>query len=299
MKRSREEQGDAASFNQCLVPLEVLGRGAYGVVQKAMWASKDLVVAVKSCALVQRRMFQTERRVLERLQGDPFVVQLHGSFTSIKGHQLVLEYCPGGDLFTVLTDQPLLSRHAFFYTVELVHVLHSLHERHMVYGDLKLENVGIDKSGHIKLFDFGISSLGVSEVDSGIIEARGSELYMAPELFSSRTHGTAVDVWALGCVMLELYTVQQPTQTHPNAPLDGLVGVEPGDLDSDLRDLLQCMFHTDPVQRYTMKQVRTHKLFDAVCWKAVAGKQWDAPPFVPAKPATNPDLAERQPLPLY
>lgn len=296
MKRVREE---ACEEGLTLVPLDVLGQGAYGVVQKAVWLQKQLTVAVKTCALHQRRMFQAERRALERLQGDPFIVQLHTSFTTIKGHQLVLEYCQGGDLFTVLTDNPSLSLHAFFYIVELVHVLHSLHERHVVYGDLKLENVGIDESGHIKLFDFGISTLGVSEPDAGVCEARGSELYMAPELFTRSAHGTAVDVWALGCVMLELCTLQQPTQTHPCAPLEGLVGMEPDALDPELRDLVQCMFHTDPVQRYTMKQVRAHKLFDGVCWKAVAAKQWDSPPFVPCKPVVNPDVSGREPVPLH
>jgi serine/threonine protein kinase len=278
MKRPLEESTDAT-----LVPTAVLGKGGFGCVQKAYWVEKNMTVAVKTCSSRARSAYTAEVRALEKLKDNPFIVELHTTFSNNRGFHLVLELCKGGDLYTVLTQNRSLNEHAFFYVVELVHVLSLLHEGHVVYGDMKLENVGVDASGHIKLFDFGVTSLDITEVDRGITDVRGTELYMAPEMHWRARGGTAVDVWALACIIVELYTL---TPISPHSPLASVA--EDETLDPVVKDLLTSMFHSDPRERFTMKQVKEHKLFHSVCWKAVAERTWQKPPFVPHDQVVDP-----------
>lgn len=76
---------------------------------------------------------------------------------------LVLEYCSGGELFSLLDKQGRLPESAArFYAAQLVLGLEYLHSQHIIYRDLKPENVMIDAEGYVKLTDFGLSKMNMS-----------------------------------------------------------------------------------------------------------------------------------------
>ncbi|KAL2884965.1 cAMP-dependent protein kinase catalytic subunit PRKX [Ceratocystis lukuohia] len=101
-----------------------------------------------------------ERTILSAVAGHPFITRLHASFADSDRLFLLLDYIPGGELFTYLRrlkffDEPM----ARFYAAEIVLVLEYLHETHdgIAYRDLKPENILLDCDGHIKLVDFGFA----------------------------------------------------------------------------------------------------------------------------------------------
>lgn len=71
---------------------------------------------------------------------------------------MLLEYAPGGELFTYLRSvRKFTSGAALFYAAEILLALQYLHERFIVYRDLKPENLLLDGQGHIKVTDFGFA----------------------------------------------------------------------------------------------------------------------------------------------
>ncbi|KAJ9520906.1 hypothetical protein QJQ45_014112 [Haematococcus lacustris] len=122
---------------------------------------------------------------------------------------LILEYCVGGDLMSLLRQDvrlPESSVHDFGR--DLVVALQYLHHNSIIYCDLKPSNILLDENGRLKLGGFGLSRR-LSDINKTPLLAlppakRGTPCYMAPELFSEgATHSSASDLWALGCVLYE------------------------------------------------------------------------------------------------
>ncbi|RHZ05447.1 hypothetical protein DYB26_007758, partial [Aphanomyces astaci] len=143
--------------------LKVIGRGTFA--QQVALAKDRLtshVYAVKSCDkqnLVNRKQVVhtwTEKHILEKLRGHPFIVTLFSTFSTPDEVHFVLEYCPGGELFYHLHQQDRFDDASVqFYAAEVLTALQSLHVANIVYRDLKPENVLLDAGGHIRLADFG------------------------------------------------------------------------------------------------------------------------------------------------
>ena len=144
--------------------LKVLGRGAFGKVvlcreksTRTMYAMKIL----KKAAVFQGKEMEhtlTENRVLQTIR-HPFIVGLKYSFTTEDRLCYVTEYVSGGELFIHLKNERLRrfsEDRARFYAAEIVCALGYLHKRGIIYRDLKLENLLLDKNGHIKMVDFGL-----------------------------------------------------------------------------------------------------------------------------------------------
>lgn len=71
---------------------------------------------------------------------------------------MLMEFVPGGELFTYLRNRGRFSSvAAIFYATEIVCAIEYLHSKEIVYRDLKPENILLDREGHIKLTDFGFA----------------------------------------------------------------------------------------------------------------------------------------------
>ncbi|NXD17282.1 CTRO kinase, partial [Nothocercus nigrocapillus] len=115
-------------------------------------------VMSKDSLLVQEHVsfFEEERSILSQ-NSSPWIPQLHYAFQDKKNLYLVMEYQPGGDLLSLLNryEDQLDESMVQFYLAELVLAIHSVHQMGYVHRDIKPENVLIDRTGHIKLVDFG------------------------------------------------------------------------------------------------------------------------------------------------
>ena len=116
-----------------------------------------------------------------------------------------------------------------------------LHKNGIVYRDLKLENLLLDSDGHIKVADMGLVKEGV-QGDDMTRTFCGTPEYLAPELLHEADYGTAVDWWALGCVMYEMMTGRLPFYSRDQTKLFTAIMNEklslPGSISSPAKALL-------------------------------------------------------------
>ncbi|CAE7475006.1 sck1 [Symbiodinium microadriaticum] len=209
--------------------IKVLGQGSFGKVflVRPVGAPPEEVYAMKALkkAEVEKRKqvdhTMAERRIMAIMRS-PFVLKLRYAFQTPHKLYMVTDYCSGGELFFHLKKMRRFSESMMrFYTAELSLALHHLHSQNIIYRDMKPENVLLDRFGHVKLTDFGLSKVLTAEVGpDGTRRALyattfcGTPEYLAPELIQHRRHNTGygidIDWWSLGIVAFELLTGWPP-----------------------------------------------------------------------------------------
>lgn len=121
-----------------------------------------------------------------------------------------MDFLNGGELFYHLKKAGWFTENrAKFYAAEVTLALKHLHERGIIYWDLKPENVLLDMSGHLKLTDFGLSKMGVMGCKK-IYTFCGTPEYLAPEIILGKGYTKAVDWWSLGLLIYEMLSGRHP-----------------------------------------------------------------------------------------
>jgi serum/glucocorticoid-regulated kinase 2 len=237
--------------------------------------------------LVKRRQIErtrTERKVLS-LVNHPFIMKLHYAFQSEDKLYLVLDYCPGGELFFHLSRfRRFPERVARFYAAELLLAIGHLHKRGIIYRDLKPENVLLDADGHVKLGDFGLAKAGIVHPLEGAMSMCGTPEYMAPEVLGQHGHGFCVDYWGLGMIVYEMMTGLPPWYTTDRAKLFRKLKSAPLEIPSyfslPAANCVTVLLERDPRRRLGVTGIRTameHEFFRNVSWRSLYSRRIDAP----------------------
>uniref|UniRef100_A0A7N0UNZ4 Protein kinase domain-containing protein n=2 Tax=Kalanchoe fedtschenkoi TaxID=63787 RepID=A0A7N0UNZ4_KALFE len=247
---------------------EAIGRGKHSTVYKGRKKKTIEYFAIKSVDKSQKSKVLQEVRILHALD-HPNVLHFYSWYETSAHLWLVLEYCVGGDLMTLLRQDnqlPEESIHTLAY--DLVKALQFLHSKGIIYCDLKPSNILLDENGHTKLCDFGLARklVDISKTPSSTLPQakRGTPCYMAPELFEDGgVHSYASDFWALGCVLFECYTGRPPfvgkefTQlvksvlSDPTPPL-------PGSPSRPFANLINSLLIKDPAERLHWVELCDH-----------------------------------------
>ena len=289
-------------------PLRCLGKGTYGTVllvkQRAtgkLYAQKQLK---KATLVVHRKLIEqtkTERQILESVNRHPFVVKLFYAFQDHEKLYLILEYGQGGELFTHLNTEKMLSESvAAFYMAEMLLAISHLHnDLGVVYRDLKPENCLLDADGHLLLTDFGLSKVSVEQSDEACNSFLGTVDYMAPEVIQGKKYGKAVDWWSFGALGYDLMTGNPPFRGGNHAKIqENIVKqklVLPYFLSADAKDLLTRLLRKEPSKRLgavmpkDQLTLKKHRFFRKIDWKKLECRQLQ-PPIQPM--VTDPELAE-------
>jgi len=200
--------------------VRVIGRGSYAKVllvrlkpTKRLYAMK-VIKKELVCDEEDIDWVQTEKHVFETASNHPFLVGLHSCFQTPSRLFFVIEYMNGGDLmFHMQRQRKLPEEHARFYSAEITLALHFLHERGIIYRDLKLDNVLLDSEGHIRLTDYGMCKEGMLNPDDKTGTFCGTPNYIAPEILQGADYSFSVDWWALGVLMFEMMAGRSPFDT--------------------------------------------------------------------------------------
>ncbi|KAG7238370.1 hypothetical protein INR49_030877 [Caranx melampygus] len=119
---------------------------------------------------------------------------------------MVLEYCPGGELFDYIVAKDRLSEEetrVFFR--QIVSALAYVHSQGYAHRDLKPENLLIDEDHNLKLIDFGLCAKPKGGLGYELMTCCGSPAYAAPELIQGKAYiGSEADVWSMGVLLFAL-----------------------------------------------------------------------------------------------
>ncbi|KAL8950311.1 MAG: hypothetical protein Q9222_003655, partial [Ikaeria aurantiellina] len=144
--------------------IKIIGKGAFGEVKLVQRKSDAKIYALKS--LVKTEMFKKDQLAHVRAERDilaesdsPWVVKLHTTFQDPTYLYMLMEFLPGGDLMTMLIKYEIFSEDITrFYMAEIVLAIEAVHKLGYVHRDIKPDNILLDRGGHIKLTDFGLST---------------------------------------------------------------------------------------------------------------------------------------------
>ena len=143
-------------------PLTIIGRGAFGEVRIVREKATGKILAMKKLKkseMLRRGQVEHVRAEKDLLAevSSPYVMKLFYSFQDEHFLYLLTEYLPGGDMMTLLMRRDTLTEHETrFYIAETVLAIESIHAGGYIHRDIKPDNLLLDKSGHMKLADFGL-----------------------------------------------------------------------------------------------------------------------------------------------
>lgn len=283
--------------------LEKMGDGAFSNVYRA----KDSTGQTGEVAIKVVRKFEMNSsqraNILKEVQimrqiDHPNIVKLHDFSESRQYYYIVLELCPGGELFhqivrlTYFSED--LSRHVIVQVAKALEYLHE--DAGVVHRDIKPENLlfypapfiptkhpkpkgpededkadegefvpgmGSGGIGTIKIADFGLSKV---IWDSQTMTPCGTVGYTAPEIVKDERYSKSVDMWALGCVLYTLLCGFPPFYDESIQVLTEKVArgqytfLSPwwDDISKSAQDLVSHLLTVDPERRYTISQFLNH-----------------------------------------
>lgn len=218
IKAKKKEQYSTIEMRDLDI-MRTLGTGTFGRVKlvhhpklKKAFALKQLQKAAV-VAYRQQQNVMSEKNIMQ-MADHPFILRLHKTYQDRDCLYMLLEFVQGGELFSLLHIRggKLADKDARFYAACVQDALEYLHDRDIVYRDLKPENLLIDDEGYIRVVDFGFSK----KITTRSFTLCGTPEYLAPELVLGKGHNRAVDIWALGVLIYEMIAGTSPFADHVN-----------------------------------------------------------------------------------
>ncbi|XP_069952438.1 atypical protein kinase C isoform X1 [Cherax quadricarinatus] len=307
--KSSEPMSPGSQAGQyCLEDFElirVIGRGSYAKVLMVELKKTKRIYAMK---VIKKTLVtddedidwvQTEKHVFETASNHPFLVGLHSCFQTPSRLFFVIEFVRGGDLmFHMQRQRRLPEEHARFYAAEICLALNFLHEKGIIYRDLKLDNVLLDHEGHIKLTDYGMCKEGIRPGDTTSTFC-GTPNYIAPEILQGVEYSFSVDWWALGVLLYEMLAGKSPfdivgASDNPDCNTEDFlfqVILErpiriPRSLSVKAASILKGFLNKNPVDRLGchpetgFTDIITHPFFKTIIWEMLEQRQVP-PPYRP------------------
>ena len=244
-----------------------LGRGAMGVVYKALDPQLDRTVAIKALrpdlglapelhGELTRRFYQ-EAVAAGRLN-HPNIVAIHDVLELDGFPYIVLEYVEGQTLARLLAAEgPFPHRRAVQMALQVCAALDYAHARGIVHRDIKPANILVAGGDQVKVSDFGIAHIAGSQLtQTGAM--LGSPAYMSPEQIRGRTVDGRSDLFSLGVVLYQALTGAEAFPgENPTTVLYRILEEEPvpipernPSVPAVLGPVMQRVLAKDPDQRY-------------------------------------------------
>ncbi|CAD7972545.1 unnamed protein product [Amoebophrya sp. A25] len=287
---------------ESLQKVGVLGCGGFGSVTlqrvkktKQMYAlkavSKGYVLKMQLCEQILN-----ERKILS-MTNSPFIAQFYCTYNHTGFLFFLLEACLGGEVFAQYGRRGFHGSvpHCVFYSACVVKAFEHLHDRKIIYRDLKPENMLLDQAGYCKLTDMGLAKFVIGRTYTTC----GTPDYFAPEIIQSTGHTNAVDWWTFGILVYELLVGRTPfdgidPQMRYRKILSGVERHDfPREVPAKAVDLIQQTCKTDPSHRMCMRpggvreNLYQHPFYDASKWELLEKRTLKAP-FRPRSKPSDP-----------
>ena len=245
---------------------KLLGEGAYGSVYQGVWNDQPVAIKrLKAQHLTEKAIeeLRQEAQIMFQLGVESkYIVPLKKICLEAPYYSLVMELMPKGSLYQLLHNgQELPWSIRFQIALDAAWGLKDLHGYSILHRDLKSLNILLDDRLRARLADFGLAKVK-QETSSQSTMAKGTVLWMAPELFKRRAEITAAaDIWSLGMVLWELASREIPFKDAQNQLQaatwikDGEKEEIPGDCPAELKAIIESCWDLTPAKRPTAIQV--------------------------------------------
>ena len=271
--------------------IRLIGIGSYGKVYVASKKRTNKLYAIKVLNKEfinnknQKNNIITERNILLKLN-HTFIMKLDYAFQTKESLYFITQFMHGGELNYHLYKEKnsyFNEEKARFYAAEIIIGLNYLHENNCIYRDLKPENVLIDKNGHIKLTDFGLSKI-CEDFPCKTKTLCGTPEYLAPEILFENEYGIEVDWWSLGVIIYEMISGYLPFRIISGEKITKNVYKKKikmfNHFSRSAKDLIKKLLELNPKKRLGFKQIIKHPFFKGIKWDKIEKKEVE-PPFVP------------------
>ncbi|NXC98704.1 PKN2 kinase, partial [Certhia familiaris] len=277
--------------------IAMLGRGHFGkVVLLAQYKATGKLYAIKALKkkdIIRRDEIDSlncEKRIFEVVNSSdhPFLVNMFACFQTPHHACFVMEYTPGGDLMMRIHEDVFPEHMAQFYTACVVLGLQFLHEKKIVYRDLKLDNLLLDAEGFVKIADFGLCKEGIGFGDRTNTFC-GTPEFLAPEVLTDISYTRAVDWWGLGVLIYEMLVGESPFPGDDEEEVfDSIVNDEvqyPRFLSTEALSIIRKLLQKCPERRLgagekDAEEIKIQPFFKGIDWDALFARRLK-PPFVP------------------
>jgi hypothetical protein len=259
---------------------ELLGIGKFGKVYVAMNLTTGDLIAVKQMSINHKFLnnketndlidtFKAEVDSLKDLDHIN-IVQYLGFEIKEATYSIFLEYVSGGSIGHLLRKYDRFEEEVVKYlTEQALQGLNYIHCKGILHRDLKADNLLLEPDGILKISDFGISKRAKNIYTSqSKLNFQGTIFWMAPEIINDTNgigYNAKVDIWALGCVVLEMFTGERPWSKYEGEGVLYKIGKEKrtppikkeirNQMSTCSKDFLKRCFEIDATKRPTAEML--------------------------------------------
>jgi|Transcript_2938 cGMP-dependent protein kinase len=277
----------------------LLGCGGFGAVELFEHKKTGETYAMKGLSkgyIVKTGMqdsVMNEKNIL-MMTNSHFIIKLYECYNGSQTLYFLMEPALGGELYATYNRKGFhgSEKHAKFYCAGVVFAFEHMHERRIIYRDLKPENLLLNEIGKIKLTDMGLAKFVIGKTYTTC----GTPDYFAPELIASTGHTNAVDWWTLGILTFELMSGHPPFESaYPmqiySKVMKGISKVPfPPKCQGAVGELIKALLKKEPSERLPMQpkgqtKLRESKWYAGFDWKAMQDLSMEVPykPVVKSK----------------
>ena len=207
-------------FSQCYQKLKIIGRGTFGnlwkVKPKHVTSSEEFVMKEVSCCDKDVDAGKEEIKILRQCSHENIVQYIEHFFEEGK-FLIVMEFCKGGDLMQLIEKQRSKQHFPESIVLDFFQQITKgtayIHDKNILHRDLKPSNIFLSSGQHLKIGDFGIAK-SQNNTMSMARSMVGTDIYIAPEVFGRIPYNEKADIWALGCILYELASLQPAFYGH-------------------------------------------------------------------------------------
>ena len=261
-----------------------IGSGSFGRVYLATHIKTNVDYAIKvidkrnKINIEGKPYFRREIEIMSKIR-HPNCVRLFGNFEDENYCYFIMEYIPGGNLFTLMSNNRNIGLNIYLVASivrDLASAIYYLHNMDppIIHRDIKPENILLTNNSKIKLTDFGWSNYINFEGEQRSTLC-GTPIYLAPEMIQNSGHDKHVDIWCLGVLLFELLTGIPPFIGQNRILLmKNIINVNISwpmpprlPLDPDAKDLISKILKKNPNERISLENMIKHNFFIKYCPK--------------------------------
>ncbi|KAG8388213.1 hypothetical protein BUALT_Bualt02G0102300 [Buddleja alternifolia] len=287
-ERGVNEYGDGVSWYRG----SMIGKGGFGCVYlatlknpRSKYSYFPSLMAVKSAEVSVSGSIQKEREVLGNVEGCPDIIKCFGEETTMGEngamvYNLLLEYGSGGTLADRINKSGgdgLPEFEAKMFARSILRGLYHVHSLGYVHCDLKPENILLVPNSkglsefRAKIGDFGLTKR-VKQSHKRKLEAywRGTPMYLSPEAVIDNVQEAPCDIWAFGCIVLEMLTGKPPWGEKKSEEILGKIGEGkelpkiPNGISKEAKDFLKGCFVRKSMYRLTAEMLLHHPFVEGL-----------------------------------